>query len=98
RAQGRGIIIDVSGELKSEKEISDLLVSTSRSRAPYSLRALADVSRGYEDPPRYLNFHTWRDAAGTWQRTRAITVAVQMHAGRQIAEFSADVAANPASV
>ncbi|TMA42962.1 MAG: efflux RND transporter permease subunit [Deltaproteobacteria bacterium] len=98
RAQGRGVIIDVSGELKSEKEISDLLVSTSRSGAPYYLRDLADVSRGYEDPPRYLNFHTWRDAAGTWQRTRAITVAVQMQAGRQIADFSADVDAKLASV
>src|SRR5207248_8605290 len=98
RAQGRGVIVDVSGELKSEKEISDLLVSTSRSGAPYYLRDLADVSRGYEDPPRYLTFHTWRDAGGIWQRTRAITVAVQMHPGRQIADFSADVDAKLGSV
>ncbi len=91
RAEGRNVIVDVSGELKSEKEISDLLVSTSRSGTPYYLRDLVDVSRGYEDPPRYLNFHTWRDAGGVWNRTRAVTVAVQMQAGRQIADFSTEV-------
>src|SRR5207237_3682498 len=84
RAQGRGVIIDVSGELKSEKEISDLLVSTSRSGAPYYLRDLADLSRGYEAPPPYLTFHPCRDAAGTWQRTRAITIAVHRHPVRQL--------------
>jgi len=98
RAQGRALIVDVTGELKSEKEIGGLLVSTSRSGAPYYLRDLADVSRGYEDPPRYLNFHTFRDAAGVWQRTRAITVAAQMQAGRQIADFSAEVDAALTSV
>jgi multidrug efflux pump len=98
RAQGRNLIVDVSGELKSERELSDVLVSTSRSGTPYYLRDLVDVSRGYDDPPRFLNFHTWRDSGGGWHRTRAVTVAVQMQAGRQIADFSSEVDASLASV
>ena len=42
---------------------------------------------GYESPTQYLNHLTYRDARGEWQRTRAITLAVQMRAGEQIADF-----------
>ena len=45
--------------------------------------------RSYENPPRYLNYYSWRDAEGQWQRTRAVTLAVQMGAGQQIADFGA---------
>ena len=79
--------ITPSGEFKSEKEIGDVVVAASSLGTPVYARDLVDVSRGYEDPPRYLNFHTWRDASGEWQRTRAITLAVQMRTGEQIAEF-----------
>jgi multidrug efflux pump subunit AcrB len=79
--------ITPSGEFKSEKEIGDVVVATSSLGTPVYARDLVDVSRGYEDPPRYLNFHTWRAASGEWQRTRAITLAVQMRTGEQIAEF-----------
>src|SRR2546421_12015594 len=56
------------------------------------------MRRGFEVAPRYHNFDNWRDAAGVWQRTRAITVAVQMQAGRQIADFSGEVDAALTSV
>ena len=46
-----------------------------------------EISRGYESPPTFLNEHTWRDTAGEWQRTRAITLAVSMRAGEQIGAF-----------
>ncbi|HME90887.1 MAG TPA: efflux RND transporter permease subunit [Myxococcaceae bacterium] len=91
RGQGRNLIIAASGEFGSEREIGDVLVGSSHSGAPIYMRDLVDVSRGYEDPPRYLNFHTWRGSDGAWHRSRAITVAVQMRAGQQIADFSADV-------
>src|SRR5262249_24920076 len=45
----------------------------------------------YENPPRYLNFYDWRDAQGQWQRSRAITLAVQMRPGEQIARFGVAV-------
>lgn len=79
--------INPSGEFKSEKEIGNVVVATSPLGTPVYARDLVDVNRGYEDPPRYLNFHTWRDANGEWQRTRAITLAVQMRTGEQIAEL-----------
>src|SRR5262249_19341206 len=41
----------------------------------------------YVTPARYLNYFTWRDAKGNWHRSRAITVAVQMRSGEQIAKF-----------
>src|SRR6185295_11351338 len=42
-------------------------------------------ARAYDSPPRFLAFYSWRDAQGAWHRSRAVTVAVQMRAGQQIA-------------
>ena len=42
--------------------------------APLYLRDLVDIDRGYESPPRYLNFYNWADSAGRWHRGRAITL------------------------
>lgn len=85
--QGKNLTIDPSGEFKSEKEIGDVAVSFSNSGAPVYLRDLFDISRGYESPARYLNFYDWKDAEGNWQRTRAITLSVQMRSGEIIGEF-----------
>jgi hypothetical protein len=59
-------------------------MTTSSTGTPVYLRDVVDVARAYQNPPQYLNFYTWRDANGAWQRSRAITLAVQMHAGQQI--------------
>ena len=59
----------------------------SNSGAPVYLRDLFDISRGYESPARYLNFYDWKDGEGNWQRTRAITLSVQMRSGEIIGEF-----------
>src|ERR671931_101997 len=40
---------------------------------------------------KLLNFYTWRDAQGQWQRTRAITLAVEMRTREQIGQFGAAV-------
>jgi multidrug efflux pump subunit AcrB len=85
--QGKNLTIDPSGEFKSEKEIGDVVVSFSNSGAPVYLRDLFDISRGYESPARYLNFYDWKDAEGNWQRTRAITLSVQMRSGEIIGDF-----------
>ncbi|MCI0388628.1 MAG: efflux RND transporter permease subunit [Acidobacteria bacterium] len=89
--EGKNLGVDPSGEFKNEREISDLLVTTSPTGSPVYLRDMAEISRGYENPPRYLNFYYWRDAQGQWQRSRAITLAVQMRPGEQIASFGAAV-------
>jgi multidrug efflux pump subunit AcrB len=86
---GKTIAIDASGELASESEIGGILLPTSA--APVYLRDLFEVTRDYENPPRFLNKYTWRDAGGRWQRTRAVTLAVNMRAGMQIGAFGASV-------
>ena len=50
-----------------------------------------DVGRGYESPARFLNFFGQPDEDGSWHRTRAITLAVQMRAGEKIGDFGAAV-------
>jgi multidrug efflux pump subunit AcrB len=85
--EGKNLSIDPSGEFKSEKEIANVLVTTSSGGTPVYLRDLVDIVRGYESPPRYLNFFTWRDTQGVWHRTRAVTLSVQMRAGEKIGDF-----------
>jgi len=55
--------------------------------SPVYLRDLADIQRGYIAPPTFLNDFTYRDPGGRWQTSRAITLAIDMTAGQQIAQF-----------
>jgi multidrug efflux pump subunit AcrB len=89
-AAARTLRINPSGEFTSEREIGDVLVPTGSGRPVY-LRDLVDVRRGYQLPARFLNFHAWRTPAGEWQRSRAITLAVMMRSGTQIAGFARQV-------
>jgi multidrug efflux pump len=84
---GKNLVLDPSGEFKSEKEIGDVIVGASEKGTPTYLRDVVDIHRAYESPARYLNYFTWRDNKGQWHRSRAITVAVQMRSGAQIAKF-----------
>jgi multidrug efflux pump subunit AcrB len=89
-ASGTSLNIDPSGEFASEREIGDVLIPTANGGGVY-LRDLASVIRGYTSPPNFLNYYGHRDADGRWQRTRAVTLAVQMKTGGQIGEFSTAV-------
>ncbi|MGH9939417.1 MAG: efflux RND transporter permease subunit, partial [Blastocatellia bacterium] len=89
--EGKNLGVNPSGEFKNEREIADLLVTTSPTGSPVYLRDMAEISRGYESPPRYLNYYTHQDAQGQWPRSRAVTLAVQMRPGEQIAKFGVAV-------
>jgi multidrug efflux pump subunit AcrB len=89
---GKSVAIDPSGEFKDEREIGDVMIPVS-GQAVY-LRDLVNVTRGYESPARYLNFFHWRDSNGQWQRSRAVTLAVQMRSGEQIDKFGKEVDAS----
>jgi len=84
---GKNVSIDPSGEFRSEKEIGNVVISTSAQGAPVYLRDLVEVSREYESPPRFLNYLTIRGRDGGFVRSRALTLAVQMRPGEQIAQF-----------
>ena len=88
---GRNLIVLPSGEYKSEKDIGDTIIGKSATGTPLYLRDLVTITRGYQDPARYLNTYTVRDAAGGWQTHRAITIAVQMRSGEQIHLFGENV-------
>jgi multidrug efflux pump subunit AcrB len=87
---GKNLTIDPSGEFKDEQQIGDVLVPTTSGRAVY-LRDLATVERAYVSPPAFLNFFGAKSPDGQWRRSRAITLAVQMRAGAQIATFGTQV-------
>jgi multidrug efflux pump subunit AcrB len=85
--EGRTVALNPTGEFLNEKEIGDVIVGNSRGGAPLYLRDLVDIDRGYESPPRYLNFYSWVDSLGRWHRSRAVTLALQMRPGEKIGEF-----------
>src|SRR5215469_170278 len=87
------ILIDPSGKFDSEQQIGQVIIGTSASaaRSPVYLRDLVDISRGYQSPPRYMNYFTWQAPDGRWHRSRAVTVAVQMKDGEQIDAFGKSV-------
>jgi multidrug efflux pump subunit AcrB len=85
---GKSVAIQPTGEFHSEREIGGVTVGFAPNGAPLYLRDVVDVYRAYDTPARYLNYYTWRDGAGQWQRTRAITISVQMGAGQQINKFA----------
>jgi multidrug efflux pump subunit AcrB len=96
--EGKNLAIDPSGEFQSEREIGDVLITTSSTGTPVYLRDVINIHRGYESPARFLNYITIRDQSGAWQRTRAITLAVNMREGEQIGEFGAAIDAAVAGI
>ncbi len=90
---GKGLLIDPSGEFKSEKEIGNVIMTVSPSGAPVYLRDGVDIYRAYESPPLFLNYFTHREPQGNWRRSPAITLAVNMRTGQQIADFGVAVSA-----
>jgi multidrug efflux pump subunit AcrB len=85
--EGRTVALNPTGEFRNENEIGAVIVGHSQSGAPLYLRDLVDIDRGYESPPRYLNFYSWVDSTGHWHRNRAVTLAIQMRPGEKIGEF-----------
>lgn len=89
--QGKNLAIEPTGEFKSEKEIGDVVLTTSSSGTPVYVRDVVHIQRGYDSPPMFLNYATTRNAKGDWQRARAVTLAVNMREGAQIGDFGAAV-------
>src|SRR5712691_7948746 len=87
----RQIIINPSGQFESRDAIGNVAVSRTASGAPVYLRDLVKIIPGYQSPARYLNYYTWRNPAGQWQRSRAVTLAIYMRDQQQIAEFGRSV-------
>jgi multidrug efflux pump subunit AcrB len=87
----RKVTLIPSGQFDTAKSIGDVAVSTTSQGTPVYLRDLVQISRGYQAPAQYLNYYTWRDKTGHWQRSRAITLAIYMRDRKQIARFGQSV-------
>lgn len=87
----RRVTLIPSGQFDTTKSIGDVAVSATSQGAPVYLRDLVQISRGYQAPAQYLNYYTWRDTSGHWQRSRAVTLAVYMRDRKQIARFGQSV-------
>jgi multidrug efflux pump subunit AcrB len=87
----RRVTLIPSGQFHTPESIGDVAVSATPDGAPVYLRDLVQIDRGYQAPAQYLNFYTWRDPSGHWQRSRAITLAVYMRDRKQIARFGQSV-------
>src|SRR6266404_2996745 len=85
------VILNPSGQFQNINAIGDVAVSTSSVGAPVYLRDLVEISRGYQSPAQYLNYYTWEDPQGQWQRSRSVTLAIYMRDQRQIAAFGQSV-------
>src|SRR5215470_8465235 len=92
-ADGKNLNLDPSGKFENARAIGDVIIGSapSASNAPVYLRDLVDITRAYDSPARYLNYFNWQDKDGSWRRSRAITLAVQMRDGQQIAQFGKSV-------
>jgi multidrug efflux pump subunit AcrB len=84
---GTEVIVYPSGEFTNPSQIGGVVISRTPDGVPVYLRDLFGITRGYQDPPTFLNFYSRRDENGKWQRSRAVTLAVQMRKGDQIAKF-----------
>src|SRR5712672_1787972 len=85
------IILNPSGQFQNIDAIGNVAVSASSTGTPVYLRDLVEISRGYQSPAQYLNYYTWQDPKGQWQRSRSITLAIYMRDQRQIATFGQSV-------
>ena len=84
----KSVVLNPSGEFRNENEIGSVTVGITAYGAPVYLRDVVDTVRAYDDPPQFLNYYSWRDAKGQWQRTRAISISVQMGKGQKVGRFA----------
>src|SRR3989440_65549 len=87
----RQIIINPSGQFESRDAIGEVAVAKTSTGAPVYLRDLVKIFPGYQAPATYLNYYTWQDSTGRWQRSRAVTLAIYMRDQQQIANFGQSV-------
>src|SRR5262249_40994439 len=94
----KNVVIDPSGGIASERAMGDVIICSSSWGSPLYLRDLVNISRGYQSPAKYLNYYIYKDGAGHWRRSRAVTTAIFMRSGEQIGEFGKNIDAKLAAI
>ena len=86
------------GAIHTIGELGMLPLPAGKGGAPAHLKDVVSIEKGYQSPPQFLNFLTYRDASGAWRQGRAITITANMRPGRQIGDFARAVNAALATV
>jgi multidrug efflux pump subunit AcrB len=94
----KDININPSGLFPDAQAIGNVIIGVSSSNSPVYLRDLVDISRSYQSPPQFLNFLSRWGSDCNWERTRAITLGINMRSGQQIDLFGKHVAESLNSV
>lgn len=97
-AGGRDLELQQTGEFRTLDDINSVVLTHAGNGTPLYLRNLAMARRGYQHPPQFLSYYTWRDAYGNWLRGRAITISSEMKKGEQIDRFGTSVEARLADI
>ena len=84
----RRVAVLPGGEFRSIADLMSVPVPMQNGHAPEYLRDMVSIRPGYESPPSFLNFLSYRDASGQWRRGRAVTISMEMRPGRKIEDFS----------
>ncbi len=87
----KSVVLNPSGEFKTETEIGNVTIGVTPYGAPVYLRNVVDTVRAYDDPPQFLNYYCRRNDSGKWERTRAISISIQMGKGEKIGRFASSV-------
>ena len=87
----RHVVLDPNVRDESFRNMENMLIGTSAGGTPVYLRDVASLSRGYDSPPRFLNYLYAPDGHGQWQRNRAVTLALMMRSGKQVGDFAVAV-------
>lgn len=87
QVEDMNVLVEPSGPFTEPKQIGQVIMTRSAEGSPVYVRDIVEISRGYQDPPRFLNFYSWLDEKGDLQRAPAIGLAVQMRSGHQIGAF-----------
>jgi len=94
----QSLVVEPSGAFEDEAEIGDVVLDVTEAGYPLYLRDVAEIVRGYENPPDTMNFRTVRGEQGDLVTARAVTLAIRQVEGVQIADFGRDVDAALASL
>jgi multidrug efflux pump subunit AcrB len=87
---GQNVLFQTTGQFRSMDEIGGIVVGQSHG-SPVYLRDVVNITKSYRLPASYLNYLTWRDGEGSWNRSRSITLSVQMKPGCQIHVLGKDI-------
>ncbi len=87
-AGSRALLVEPGGAFATVADLEEAIIGTTPSGHAVTVRDVAEVIRGYETPAFDTTWLTRRGRDG-WERTRSISLAVQVRSGAQVTAVGA---------